>query len=398
MTAHAAVDVAILGGGIAGLWLLNRLKRLGYQAVLLERDAIGSGQTRYSQGIIHGGTKYALTGQLTGSADAVAAMPALWRACLQGDGEIDLSSVALLSEHQCLWSTTSLTSRMAGFFASKMMRSRTAALVAHDYPAVLQHPDFKGQVYQLDEPVLDIGSLLTALTTPNQQRLFQLQQPLLERDEDQNGWWISSGANGGEGRLFAKRVVLTAGEGNAPQLQQGHHQGPTMQLRPLLMVMVRGGAITTPLYAHCLGGSTTPRITVTSHRDQRGDWVWYLGGALAEEGVGRSSAEQIAAAKGELHQLFPWLQQHDLQWATLPINRAEVATAGGKRPEQEYFATHQGVTTAWPTKLVLAPLLAQRIIDELQADGIVPSDKGILPQWPHATIAPLPWQQEERWS
>ncbi|MFN3402304.1 MAG: FAD-dependent oxidoreductase, partial [Ferrovibrio sp.] len=39
------VDVAILGGGIAGLWLLARLKRAGYSALLIEREALGAGQT-----------------------------------------------------------------------------------------------------------------------------------------------------------------------------------------------------------------------------------------------------------------------------------------------------------------------------------------------------------------
>ena len=42
------VDVAIFGGGVAGLWLLNRLHREGYQALLLEADRLGAGQTRYS--------------------------------------------------------------------------------------------------------------------------------------------------------------------------------------------------------------------------------------------------------------------------------------------------------------------------------------------------------------
>ena len=37
-------DIVILGGGIAGLWLLNRLRNAGYAAVLLESTALGTGQ------------------------------------------------------------------------------------------------------------------------------------------------------------------------------------------------------------------------------------------------------------------------------------------------------------------------------------------------------------------
>ncbi len=49
-------DVAIIGGGIAGLWLLNRLRQLGFATILLESGTLGGGQTNKAQGIIHVGT------------------------------------------------------------------------------------------------------------------------------------------------------------------------------------------------------------------------------------------------------------------------------------------------------------------------------------------------------
>ena len=57
------VDTVIAGGGIAGLWLLNVLRSKGYSAVLLEAGSLGGAQTLSSQGIIHGGMKYALGGR-----------------------------------------------------------------------------------------------------------------------------------------------------------------------------------------------------------------------------------------------------------------------------------------------------------------------------------------------
>jgi len=123
LTIDVNVDVLIIGGGIAGLWTLARLQQAGYKTVLLESQALGAGQTRFAQGIIHGGTKYALTGKLTASSEAVADMPSRWRACFEGSGELDLSQAELLSDAHYLWSTTSLTSRISGFFASKVMRS-----------------------------------------------------------------------------------------------------------------------------------------------------------------------------------------------------------------------------------------------------------------------------------
>ena len=99
MTLRYSTDIVIFGGGIAGLWLLNSLREAGYQAILFERHTIGGGQTLASQGIIHGGLKYALQGSLTGAAQAIAAMPERWRQCLAGEGDMDLRGTRVLCEH-----------------------------------------------------------------------------------------------------------------------------------------------------------------------------------------------------------------------------------------------------------------------------------------------------------
>ena len=80
MSSLHRVDVLILGGGGAGLWLLDDLHRQGYSAALVEASSLGSGQTIASQGIIHGGLKYALNGKAAGSAaKAIRDMPLRWR-------------------------------------------------------------------------------------------------------------------------------------------------------------------------------------------------------------------------------------------------------------------------------------------------------------------------------
>jgi len=165
--------------------------------------------------------------------------------------------------------------------------------------------------------------------------------------------------------------------------------------------MVRGSKeapLPGELYAHCLGASANPRITITTHYDSDGNTVWYLGGQIAEEGVGRSRDAQIAAARKELHELFPWLDLSQAQWGVLPIDRAEVKMADGSRPDNVYFSEQDGVLTAWPTKLALAPRLARLIIEAMQQDGIAPGGHTELPHWSHPGYALLPWQEEERWS
>ena len=393
MTHTIHLDVAIFGGGIAGLWLLNRLRRQGYRAALFESDRLGAGQTRYAQGIIHGGTKYALTGKISEASKMVAAMPARWRACLAGEGELDLRAARLLSDHQYLWSTRDIASRLAGFFASRMMRSRMAPLKPVDYPELFRDSAFRGQVYRLDEPVLDVASLLAALAEPVREATVKFDPEALALEAGDPGQIRLPRAT-----FTARRLVLAAGGGNRGLLAKLGRDRPAMQLRPLQMVALRGDL--PDLWAHCLGASSKPRLTITTHRDAAGRPVWYLGGLLAEEGVGRRAAEQIAAAQAELAALFPWHDFGACDWLTLPVDRAEVQ-AGGALPDDAFVEEEEGVITVWPTKLALAPEAAGRIEALLEAGGIAPGGEqpaDALRPLPHPEIAPLPWQEEERWN
>ena len=398
------VDVVIFGGGVAGLWLMARLRGLGYQAVLLESQALGAGQTRYAQGIIHGGTKYALTGKLTGSSEAIAEMPPIWHACLAGEGELDLRQVKLLSSNQFMWSTESLTSRMAGFFASKLMRSRTRTVEGNERPEILRNPAFHGQVYRLEEPVLDTASLVHALAEPHRDAIFKINETTaLQLSKSDRGWQVQLDGGLGDTKVQfdARRLVFAAGKGNAALLEKCGRSTPAMQLRPLLMVMLRGSCehpLPGELYAHCLGASANPRITITTHYDSEGRTVWYLGGQIAEEGVGRDHDNQVLAAKKVLGELFPWLDLAAMEWGTLPIDRAEPKMPDGSRPDNVFAEERDDIITTWPTKLALSPLLAKVIIERIEQGNVQPGPVTKLPKWPHPGYAPLPWQEDERWS
>ena len=386
------VDVVIFGGGIAGLWMLARLRQAGYHTLLLEQESLGAGQTRYSQGIIHGGTKYALTGKLTASSESIFSMPKTWRDCLEGKGQVDLSSATILSEHQYMWSTPSLLSRLSGFFTSRIVRGRMVAVKKTDYPLVFQNKKFRGKVYQLDEPVLDAATLIKALATPNMNNIMQIKSvPDFSVNQ-----FVAEAASGERWSITAEKIILSAGKGNAELLKKLGHDVPQMQLRPLQMVMVRGG-LPEKLYAHCLGASANPRVTITSHEDKKGNIVWYMGGQLAEEGIHRSKEEQIAKAKKELQSLMPWLDFSQMQWSTVNISRAEPRQKEGKRPATSFCYEENNIITTWPTKLALSPNLADEVLKQLEKQNVKKSGDIEMPEFSHATFAELPWQEESKW-
>ncbi len=197
--------------------------------------------------------------------------------------------------------------------------------------------------------------------------------------------------------IRAQRIVLSAGAGNAELLNALGLSQPAMQTRPLHMVLVKGPSLK-PLYAHCLGGGPKPRITVTTHPAADGQWVWYLGGDIAEaEGVARDSEQQIAEARKEarkeLGNLLPWIDLSQSRWATLRVDRAEPQQSGLTRPDNAFLAEDGRLLVGWPTKLALAPDFADRVIANLQRDGIQPSHPPALPELPRPAITQTAWEQ-----
>ena len=374
MPSVISTDVLIVGAGVAGLWLNARLRRQGFSTVLVESRTLGGAQTVKSQGIIHGGAKYALHGALTGASEAIADMPRRWREALAGTGELDLTGVRLLSEAHYLWSPGTLAGNLTSFFASKAVRGRVDQVKGDQLPPALQDPRFKGKVYRLAE--LGGDGLLSG----------QNIEPVFANEE-----LIGLRIDGRE--IHAQRIVFSAGAGNAELLASAGISVPAQQLRPLHMVLVKGPSLK-PLYAHCLGGGPKPRITVTTHPAANGEWVWYLGGDIAEaDGVARTPAEQIAVAQKELGNLLPWVDLSQAQWATLRVNRAEPAQSGLVRPDNAFLADQGRLLVGWPTKLALAPDFSDRVITALHNDGIQPGNAPVLPEFVRPPLAQTPWEQ-----
>jgi glycerol-3-phosphate dehydrogenase len=388
MSSAISTDVLIVGAGVAGLWLNARLRHQGFSTVVVEKASLGGGQTLKSQGIIHGGAKYALHGALSGASEAIADMPRRWREALAGKGELDLSGVRLLSEAHYLWSPGTIAGNLTSFFASKAVRGRVDQVKGSDLPPALQDPKFKGKVYRLAELVIDIPSLVKKLADLAGDSLLAGQniEPLRQDDE-----LVGLRVDGRD--IHAQRVVLSAGGGMADLLQALNVSQPAMQRRPLHMVLVKGPTLK-PLYAHCLGGGPKPRITVTTHPAADGQWVWYLGGDIAEaEGVAREPAEQIAAAKKELTNLLPWVDLSQAQFATLRVDRAEPQQSGLVRPDNAFLDVQGRLMVGWPTKLALAPDFSDRVLASLSRDEIHPTPQPPYTDFPKPPLAIPVWDQ-----
>lgn len=380
--------------------MLNRLRNEGYSAILLEHEALGRGQTMASQGMIHGGIKYTLSGALSGASEAIADMPEYWSRCLRGEGDVDLRGSSVLSEHFYLWSTNTPGSKLSAFFASHALRGRADKLAPADYPTALQHADFLGSVYRLVDIVLDTPDIVRRLADNARAHIYKIdwRQSRIARDKSSGEATLQIVDGDTTCSVRSRALIFAAGLGNEALLSALGAGKPSMQRRPLQQVMVKHPALPT-FYGHCLGASTTPRLTISSHRLEDGCAVWYLGGELAEQGVETLPDQLIAQAKAELGKLFPWIDLGDAAWATLAIERAEPRQKNLVRPDQAYAGwvdTCPNVIAAWPVKLTLAPNLGQQVSTLLQARKILQpgsAREDIELPLPQPTIAATPWAE-----
>lgn len=391
------VDAVIFGGGGAGLWLLDELIAGGYSVLLVEVDELGKGQTIASQGIIHGGLKYTLSGLLTPSATAVSEMPGRWRASLAGERTPNLTKTRLRSEFCYLWQTSSLMSKLGMVGARAGLRVTPKKLEMHERPEILR--DCPGVVARLDEQVIDTASFVTDLATQHREHILKV-DPDYGYDFQLSGSGevevvkLVNSDTQEELEIHPKYVIFTAGSGNAQLRKLAGLQSELMQLRPLHMVMLCGDM--PQLNGHCVDGAST-RVTITSAEDSNGNTIWQIGGQLAEDGVALDEQALIKQAKEELLTVLPNLDLTICKWASYKSERAE-ATAAGKRPEDVCIIKDGNVITAWPTKLALAPRLSEQIAAML--DEPDKEDFEYLLQvkdWPKPVTALPPWETAAQW-
>jgi len=383
MPSSFSCQVLIAGGGIAGLWSLRRLLAAGYNAFLLEQNHIGSGQTLGSQGILHGGVKYGLDGSNRAIADQLRSQPPRWLDSLAGRGELNLSSATITSPCQHLWAADSWLARVGATVGARAMQGEVSKLNPADWPAALRDGGHHGSVYQLEESVLDVRSVCHALADPVKDRILHGSIDNLSIKDGR-----VTAIQCGDLSLSADVFLFTAATGNELASAALGFGPKATQRRPLRMIMARGPL--PPLWGHCVAVSPKPVATITSH-DSDSSRIWYLGGAVAEDGASLSNTDAIANAARTAARILPNIPWHAVQWASWLVDRAEPA-ADSRLPDGPVLRPATNAAVCWPSKLVYAPALAdltEAFVRSLTSPSGLSSPP---PPLPLATMGSYPWE------
>ncbi len=390
-----------MGGGIAALWTLARLRGRGFRVALIEPGRLGQGQTLASQGIIHGGLKYTLSGLFNQRAAAVAAMPSRWRAALAGKPELgdpSLTGATVLSEHCLLWRSSGLAAALGMIGARAGLQTAPTLVPDAEVPALLRSAT--GSVYRVDEPVVQTASVLETIRRAHQDAMLAADG--IGALEWSNARLRLKTAHAGVIECKSVRQIIVAAGGASEaiveQLGVATSDSPRFVRRPLHMGLVRARAGCPPLPAFCghnVDGKQT-RVTITSGVDAQRGCVWQVGGKIAEDGVAMSEGEFRSRLQAELREVLPLLPQDVLEFASYRVDRVEFA--GVSRQEDAALErVSQAISVALPLKLALAPLLAERIEAELRAQGLQPHATPTTSRKVLATpvVGRFPWEERE---
>ena len=386
--AERHADIVIVGAGIAGLWSFHHLKRMGYEVLLLENNAIGSGQTLASQGIIHSGLKYAFAGQINKLARSISAMPDLWRAALNGEEFVDLRQARVNASSQYLLIPKGGMGGLVKLVTKKALGRHVKDIPQEKWSPSLIESGFEGSAVFMGEPVLDIPSVIKALGSPFEDAIRKIDpsKDVIQFLKDHD--------------ISAKKVIFTAAESNhSIATQNGEDKGLKTQTRPLLMGLLKPAPF--ELYAHLVGTSDKPVATITTHRCADGTLCWYVGGAVAERDKDADPDQVYNAMKTAFQKYLPQVDFQAMHWATLPIDRIEGHSTTDKHlPDTPTIHEVGNSLYCWPTKLTFAPLLAAEIIKKLDRDKITPPADKMPVDWSFLPAAPYgtpPWE-DAKWS
>lgn len=345
------VDVAVIGAGIAGLWLARRLQQRGLSVAICAPAPIGGEQTLASQGIIHSGLKYGLGGRGAGWAGGLAAMPARWRSCLAGTGELDLRGVPILADRVHLHAAAAAKPR--ALVAARLFASRCRRVDAAEFG-----PFAAGVLYETEEFAIDVPALVRHLAMPLRSRLIAecvAPDALLPAPEGIGGIVTAHGV------LRASAYLLAAGVGAEALAERAGLGDIRLQRLPLRQTCV-ALQHDVSLFGHCLTrpAGTAPELTITSHGR-----VLYVGGRIAEEGAGRDADGHARAVRRALGTALPGIDLAGARIASTLVDRAEPATTGERTINAPFVARRGNCVLCLPVKLSLVPLLGDAVAEML---------------------------------
>lgn len=332
------VENLIIGGGISGLWLNALLVSRGRRSFVISQSTYN--QTKWSQGILHSGAKYGIFSYKNPLKKDLSVASQIWRNSLDGKGSVNLSNTQIVSTSHCLVSTKNLVKKII-FPVLKNIYDCDEKL----NNSLLDYNKNLGLV-TLNEMVLDVDSLVDNLLT--YQCVYK--GSVFKIDVKNKKIILMDGTN-----ISANKIFILSGKG-AESIFENSEINIRIQKRPLAMLRIFGDDLP-PVFCHVIGYNKKPLASITSK-----DNYWYIGGDVAELGVNLDDENIFSNALSLLAEIFPTINFSNRCYDVIRVCRAEALHPSQSRPSRpSIIDLSDDVCVGWPTKLTLAPVLAEQL-------------------------------------
>ena len=339
------VDYLIIGDGISGLLLLQRILSDKRGSVLLISPTKSARSLRYSnsqtywcQGILHRGYKYSLEGHDRPELDRYAD-----RFVADLSGIVDFSSFVLSEQVQVLADSGS-------HFPNTVKTS--SGHYCGDSVKVGIFP----------EQVIDSWSLLQTLRLQFRKSIYAAE---LRSIEHKCGV-ISKISLSSDRVIKPKHVFMCAGHKNA-SIWHNMMAMPSpliQQIRSVVVGEMRHSALF-DLYAHVLFKKKWV-LTINSLKNAVGDVTWRLGGPLFDSSVESSVLyRSLSGIHKETSKIISNFFDIHSPAITLRVTGRAEKNADGARVLRPRRFKAGNVTIGWPVKMVMAPVLVDKMLRDI---------------------------------
>ena len=410
------VDVLVVGGGSQGLWLLNDLDRLGYRAILIERDELGSGQTCHSHALIHRGHYYDDVNMMI----LLNAAAQFWRGFINRAGLEPLNqSPALVGlgpgveqRYTAMWDDAGLPYR------------RSDAL-----PAILEGSKI-AHLYETEEFSVDAHAVMASLADNVDHCLYKLDdEESLQFDMDNNSVDAVTAIIGSrEVIIHPKMVVLCAGGQNLALLEKlggaYDEDGSLVQARrQSTMLCLRSKSLPPLTAVFPVKGGVKGLFICSRKCAETGQNVWLVSDHNSlpfNPGIGADGSTDTQPQSRVVGRIIeslvgciPILRESGM------MDQLEACVYTGLTSEREFGSGDHmtdcfiepfhftNVLTIWPTKLTLTPFASNVAIRFIRSK--LPSPNSVharkINRWPESgdkalsppfrpTVAPETWTKD----
>lgn len=388
------VDVVVVGGGVAGCWIAKTLAEAGYATAIVTVGGVSGGQTAHSHVYIHRGHLYRkealneLKGEgstLVGDVRLASRLWDEWFAGLPGNGSaLDAAPTtglfAFASEADAAdvehgaWMPFGLRSTRVDVVPSLFTRSVLTAFRA------------------VDARCLEAGRLISTLVDSMGVPVIDGETVELRLDDGRvvavDARWLGGGT-----AVRGRAAVFAAGAGNRQLLATLPNATPAVRDRSSFMLVVSDpcSEVLEPLSGVFNLGADDSLFLVSRHEPPTTTWL------LSDAGHQQAVPDWLRYVCAEFEAVFPdvWSARQQFQWGYYGAPKAEVLLeAAFHRQVHSHIVLEvaSNVIACWPTKLTLAPLAAQDVLDRV--DDLLGSPQHDHPSLPpHARLRLPP----ERW-